>query len=134
MVWACTLIGCSPSSGGSAATQGNPCATKGASYQLMFSETSGGTCGPFNSSFLINVGSDGTIQNRAYLSCPSYEVSGCTTHASNCTGTMSNTTCTIALDFTFSSDGSSLTGQDTASCFTQGQTCSSGYSVSAKRQ
>jgi hypothetical protein len=131
---ACILFACSQGSGGSGGEQPNPCATKGATYQLTFTEKSGGTCGPFPP-FWIDIGADGTVQpNDHYLSCPSQQVTGCATHASNCMGTMSNTMCTITLDLSFSSDGSTATGTDGVSCFTQGQTCASSYSVSGARQ
>jgi hypothetical protein len=130
----CIVLACSQGSGGSGGAQANPCATKGATYQLMFSEKSGGTCGPWVN-FPIDVGTDGTLQPYdGYLTCSSQQVTGCATHASNCMYTMNNTMCTITLELAFSSDGSTATGTDSVSCFTQGQTCASSYLVSGARQ
>jgi hypothetical protein len=132
---ACIVLGCSSKDGGST-PQANPCATKGASYLLTFTEMSGGTCGPVPNQVLnINSDSDGT-NNNGVNPCASSELTGCTTRDSDCTSNVNGISCTFNTESTFSSDGATLSGMETLSCTygSPSQSCTSTYSITGMRQ
>lgn len=132
--WAVALAlawGCG-GSGGSTTLNANPCATPGATYLGHFVEQSG-TCGPIPDQ-IINVNPDGTLSSSMAVSCAQTTVAGCTTQNTDCMSTSAGSTCSVTSDVTFSPDGTSASGLETARCTYSGGSCTSTYNVTATRQ
>jgi hypothetical protein len=122
-----TLFAC----GGSSNDQANPCATKGATYLVSYTELSG-NCGPIPSS-VVNVNPDGTITDPNHITCASSSVQGCTTQNNSCTWSSQGFNFMATTSVTFSADGASASGIATISASGAGS-CTETYNLFYGRQ
>ena len=117
--------------------QANTCATSGASYVGVWTDTSG-NCGQVPNS-VVNISPSGAISLPDTVTCQSVNTEGCTTQENNCSYTASVTggTCTInyTSTSTFSADGSSASAMAslTMEC-SDGSSCEGSYSLAYTRQ
>jgi hypothetical protein len=107
LLFALLVAGCSGSSGPSDHSA-NPCATPGATYVEVFTQTSG-NCGPIPNQ-VINVSPGGDVTASSTISCASSNQNGCTATGSDCTFTSQGFDFTETYSTTFASDGSAAMG------------------------
>jgi len=115
-----------------AATQADTCATPSASYLEVITQTSG-NCGAVANQ-VVNVNADGTITLPTTVTCATNAQNGCTLNRSDCTDTVSGTTCTSNSTVTFASNGSGASGTLSETCTQGSASCASSYSITLTRQ
>jgi hypothetical protein len=130
---AAILGACGGSGGGSTTEPANSCAVRGATYIVTQTELPGGSCGPISPD-LITVNQDGTITDPEPTTCAMWSQTGCTSVETNCTYQENGYTDTFTRQLTFTTDGSSATGQCTFSASGHGLSCSSTYSMTVTRE
>jgi hypothetical protein len=129
------ILGCSSDSSkndGTTVSQLNPCATKGATYLVHYTELSG-NCGPLQDE-IYNTPSSGTTNTP--IVCDEVSQDGCTARDTNCRQKLSNG-CMVVMTFetTFTQDGSSADGIATINLnCPDGSWCQSTYKYTYTRQ
>ena len=108
----------------------NPCATRGATYLVHYSEVSG-NCG-YLPDEILNTSPDGSTVS---ITCDEVTQTGCTARDTNCRMSSGGCNQTFTFETTFTKDGSSASGIMTISLdCSDGSGCKSTYTYTYDRQ
>jgi hypothetical protein len=118
---------------GSTTEPANACATRGATYIETLTELPGGTCGPAAPE-IFHVSAGGTITSAETITCAMVNENGCTTQETDCTYTENGYSVTVTREMTFTTDGSSASGECTFMANGNGIVCTSTYDIAWTRE
>jgi hypothetical protein len=99
--------------------EGNPCATAGAAYTMLFSEVSGGTCGALSEEVFVMSATGDSYSTTSWtpVTCGQDTQRMCSSQESDCYyWALNGAKCSLSTDLTYEKDGSSAKGIRMLSC------------------